>query len=382
VTGGRWRLPAEDFTALARGGGGASAVRALRLARRSRTSLLVRLIAAASPAAAPAYALLTEAQRVAPTAVDRVLDHPSVGAWATRTALALRRGGPARPEELAFAAAAAALRAGLPVDVPLPPAAVRSLPSLGVAPSDSLDYAPLPEVVLGDVVLQLDLWAGGGAPPELPVATSVDLPRWQDALAAAWEVLRADHPRVAAEFAEAVSVLTPMPSSPAGTSSATLADAFGCVFMSPPRDPETAAVTLAHETQHTKLAGLMDLFALVEPDRREVFYAPWRDDPRPLAGLLHGTYAHLGVAEFWRNRRGLHAATEYARWRSAALAGARTLLASGKLTTTGDAFVTGMEAVLAAWCAEPVDPEAEHRASAEARAHRDRWRAAHATRRG
>ena len=27
-------------------------------------------------------------------------------------------------------------------------------------------------------------------------------------------------------------------------------------------------------------------------------YLPWRDDPRPAAGLLQGAYAHVGVTEF------------------------------------------------------------------------------------
>jgi hypothetical protein len=33
------------------------------------------------------------------------------------------------------------------------------------------------------------------------------------------------------------------------------------------------------------------------------FYAPWRDDPRPLNGVLHGIYAFTSVVEFWCARR-------------------------------------------------------------------------------
>ncbi|WP_433262781.1 aKG-HExxH-type peptide beta-hydroxylase [Actinosynnema sp. CS-041913] len=369
-----WRLSAADFAALARGQGGARAVRALRLARRSRTSLLIRMIAAAAEAR-PAYRLLVDADRASPSAAARVLDYPSVGAWATRTALALRRGSPARPAELAFVAAAAAIRAGIEPRVEFPPVDVLSLPSLGVADPASLAYEPLPEVVLGTHVVQLDGWAGGGVPPGLAVDRDADPERWRSALGGAWEVLARDHPGMAAEFAELVTVLTPMPSSRSGTSSATVADAFGCVFLSLAPDPETLAATLTHEAQHTKLVALMDLFPLLVPDRREVFYAPWREDPRPLAGLLHGTYAHLGVAAFWRTRPGLPAQTEYARWRSAALTTAETLLASGKLTPTGHTFVTGMADVLREWCAEPVHPAALARAAADAAEHRSRWQA-------
>jgi len=373
VTPRPWRLSAEDFTALARGGGGARAARALRLARRSRTALLVRAIAAA-PEARPAYRLLVDADRAAPQAVARVLEHPSVGAWATRTALALRRGEPARPGDLAFAAAVAAVRAGVPVRVDLPVAPPFWLPSLGlVRDPGTFAHEPLPEAALGSHAVQLDAWAGGGAPAGLAIDADFDPAWWRAALADAWAVLAGDHPAMAAEFTELVTVLTPMPSPPAGTSSATVADAFGCVFLSPTPDAETLAVTLAHEAQHTKLVALMDLFPLLAPDRREIFYAPWREDPRPLVGLLHGTYAHLGVAAFWRARPGLRAQTEFARWRSAALFTAETLLNSGKLTATGQAFVRGMAEVLRRWCAEPVHPTALAHAVAEAAAHRDRW---------
>ncbi|MFD0200934.1 MULTISPECIES: aKG-HExxH-type peptide beta-hydroxylase [Saccharothrix] len=377
MTVGPFRVSDSDFTALARGGGGASAVRTLRLARRSRTLLLIRSIAA-EPAAREAFALLCEVARVAPDAVDRVLDHPSVGAWATRTALALRRGdAEARPAELAFTAAAAAVRAGVPVDLEFPPVDVFSLPSLGVVEGPGLAYRPLPEIDVGGLSLQVDPWAGGGVPDELPVADSVDLPWWRAAVGSAWDLLSGDHPASAAEVAEVVSVLTPMPSSPSGTSSATLADAFGCVFLSPMPDAETLAVTLVHEAQHSKLVALMDLFALVKPGREALFYAPWREDPRPAAGLLHGTYAHLGVAGFWRSRTGPAAQVEYARWRSAALITAETLLAGDELTPTGTRFVAELAGVLRAWCAEPLPPAALAVAEAESSAHQARWRAAH-----
>ncbi|WP_033427902.1 HEXXH motif domain-containing protein [Saccharothrix syringae] len=361
-----FRLTAAEFTALARGGGG-PAVRVLRAARRSRTLLMIRSIAAA-PAARPAYELLREVRRVAPAAVDRVLDHPSVGAWATRAAL-----GRGRPEDLAFTAAAAAVRGGVPVELEFPPAEVFALPSLGVGVGVGLE--PLPEVAFGPAVFQVDVWAGGGVPAELPVDTAVDLPRLRERVGAAWELLARHDPEVAAEVAEVVRVLTPMPSSPAGTSSATLADAYGCVFLSPAPDAETVAVTLAHEAQHSKLAALTDLFALVEPDRRAVFYAPWREDPRPAAGLLHGVYAHLGVARFWRGRPG--GEVEYARWRSAALEVAETLLGSGALTAVGVRFVGEVAGVLREWCAEPLPAEALAEAAAEAASHRARWEAAH-----
>ncbi|WP_433731951.1 aKG-HExxH-type peptide beta-hydroxylase [Actinoplanes sp. CA-051413] len=29
-------------------------------------------------------------------------------------------------------------------------------------------------------------------------------------------------------------------------------------------------------------------------------HAPWRDNPRPLGGLMHGVYAFFGFAGLWR----------------------------------------------------------------------------------
>jgi HEXXH motif-containing protein len=144
------------------------------------------------------------------------------------------------------------------------------------------------------------------------------------------------------------------------------------VFLSLGPDARSVAVTLAHELQHTKLVALMDLFPLLRPDPAERFYAPWRDDPRPLAGLLHGTYAHLGVAGFWRRERdhdeGGH--VEFARWRAAALDATATMLGSGRLTEIGRDFVTGMAEVLAGWADEPVPATALERARALADEHR------------
>lgn len=59
---------------------------------------------------------------------------------------------------------------------------------------------------------------------------------------------------------------------------------------------------MAHELQQLKRSALLDVAALTEPDDRRC-YAPWRDDPRPVSGLLQGAYAFLGVSSFRRTRR-------------------------------------------------------------------------------
>ena len=43
----------------------------------------------------------------------------------------------------------------------------------------------------------------------------------------------------------------------------------------------------------------MDLF---DPADSATYQVPWRPDPRPVDGVLNGTYAYLAVGELWRSR--------------------------------------------------------------------------------
>ncbi|WP_344936128.1 aKG-HExxH-type peptide beta-hydroxylase, partial [Actinoplanes nipponensis] len=122
------------------------------------------------------------------------------------------------------------------------------------------------------------------------------------------------------------------------------------------------------------LNAVQYLFDLHEqPDR--LGYSPWRDDPRPAAGILHGAYAYLTVTRFWRSRRADPvAAFEFARWRAAVHTAASDLLAGGTLTAAGTRFVTALRAEVEPWLAEPL-PAGVARLAAGANAdHRLRWR--------
>jgi uncharacterized protein len=162
----------------------------------------------------------------------------------------------------------------------------------------------------------------------------------------AWRLLVRWHWTTAEEVAAAVRVLTPLTPPEQGLRSATSTETFGAIGMSTPPDEHALAVSLAHEAQHAKLGALTDVVALTKPDDGSRYYAPWREDPRPVTGLLHGVYAHLGVAGYWRRQRvhergdsALRAHTEFARWRDASVLAARTLAASGRLTSEGELFV-------------------------------------------
>ncbi|GII03921.1 aKG-HExxH-type peptide beta-hydroxylase [Planobispora takensis] len=469
-----YRVSEEVFTELAAGGGGTGAVGELRALQRARRRLLVRGVVEEARAAghahaglaARAYDLLAELESADADAVDAVLRHPAVGAWAWRTYRALTgegaagtvvagSGGPgagaatdpgrpqagaaagsgrletgaaagsagpevaaADPGRLGALAVAAAVRARVACEVRLP---VRGsaimLPSLGRAvlrhdPGEVADLAVRPdgtgaELRAGRCAVRID--RGGDAPGwqalhRFPVADGFspildDLdeyrwadhdvePRlsagrrrtWQACLDGAWRIMTADHRTVAEEVAAAVSVLTPIRPPAFGQNSASGREIFGTVALSEPRHGLGLAATFAHEIQHAKLTALIDEVDLTLPDDGRRYYAPWRPDPRPAYGLLQGAYAFMGVADFWRRRRGLErgaaafrAQVELVRWREGAHLVIGTLLDSGGLTGRGEEFVTGMRRTVERLLAEPVDLDAAAQAHREAGWHRAAW---------
>jgi uncharacterized protein len=148
-----------------------------------------------------------------------------------------------------------------------------------------------------------------------------------------------------------------------------------------PEDGETLALLLIHEFQHVKLGAMLDLFELCDPGAAgRLFYAPWRDDPRPVEALLQGAYAHLGVTDYWRARRdraegpdAVAAAERFARWRALTVEAIETLADSGALTDRGYRVVARMRATVEPWLGEPVDAAVADAARRWAEARRGDW---------
>jgi HEXXH motif-containing protein len=218
------------------------------------------------------------------------------------------------------------------------------------------------------------------------VACHARLDGWPETFRAAWALLTSHHPDVAAQVAAMIRVIVPLQRPAEGQASSSSPETFGAIAMSEPADPVTLAVTIAHELQHVKLSALLDLVPLTKPDDGSRFYAPWRDDPRPASGLLQGTYAYLGVTEFWRRMLAEGAAPtvpiidnefEFCRWRGAAANATRTLLHSRQLTAAGEEFVTRMAATLAARAPQPVTEPARARAVAANARHLMAWQSEH-----
>ena len=163
--------------------------------------------------------------------------------------------------------------------------------------------------------------------------------------------------------------------------SAAARQAFGAVAAARPASGADLALLIIHEFQHVKLGALTDMFDLCDRTDQRVYFAPWREDPRPLGALLQGTYAHIGVTDYWRVRRhqvtgpsALAAAERFARWRALTAEAIETLTGSGALTPFGARFVDGMRATVDPWLGEQV-PDAA--AAAAARRVAERRQARH-----
>ncbi|MDY7085139.1 MAG: HEXXH motif domain-containing protein [Actinomycetota bacterium] len=426
------RMPAGDLAELTRGGGGAATVRRLAVSERSARMIvlygLLHTLAEgphdAGPLASPAAAwrLLTEAEAVDRSAADRSLMYPLTGIWAAHLFRRIRK---VVEDEAPFwvdlgylhaVAATAAIRAGLEftIDIPVRDGAA-VLPGLGHAVFTGLDAVPArvesragattviaggkrvtvapgapgwrPAVVcaaersgarlvfvLDDFDPYRDL-RGYSRPAPLPPG---EADRWRSLTTEAWEML-VDQDKAAAEsIAAALTVLVPIPAArPLRPLSASCDEAFAAVLASMPDDAEQLAATLVHETQHVRLGAVLHLFRFVEGDPGPRLYAPWRDDPRPLPGLLQGVYAFIGITDFYRSRGHALAAFEVALWRRQLRRVLTTLEGHRALTPLGRRLVANLAEPVARWAAEPIDEWLRGWGETAADDHFGQWRCHH-----
>jgi hypothetical protein len=200
--------------------------------------------------------------------------------------------------------------------------------------------------------------------------TDTEVAHWRTCLSDAWQILVSRHRSAAEILAEVVACVVPVEPDPAARGiSATSADAFGAVAMSAPADGLSLAVALLHEAQHSILNATQYLFDLHQ-DPNALGYSPWRDDPRPASGILHGAYAYLAVARFWRvearHSGDPLAAFEFARWRAAVAEVGRRLLDTGRLTPAGARFVTALHDEVQPWLTETLCSEHQYESGAAA----------------
>ncbi|MGW6454940.1 aKG-HExxH-type peptide beta-hydroxylase [Streptomyces sp. NPDC055078] len=264
-----------------------------------------------------------------------------------------------------------------PASVPVPDPAPEPARDLDSVPARDLASAPVPVPVpvpdtatapapdLGLVLDTVSPYRDLTVPLRSP--TSVGERRlglWRERITGARALLARESPAEARAVTELVRTVVPRPSPAvrgAWVASASSADAFGAVALSLPYDDVQAAAVLVHESRHQQLNALFSLVPLLsEPPggtaAYELFYAPWRSDPRPPPGLLHGVHAFAGVAGFWRARRGFATGTEAARahfefavLREQVAEGVAALLASDALTKAGRLFAAEVAGLVGGW---------------------------------
>ncbi|MFD3525601.1 aKG-HExxH-type peptide beta-hydroxylase [Streptomyces sp. NPDC058653] len=342
-----------------------------------------------TPAARAAFdrdwRLLARAESPAPGAARRQLDYPAVGGWVVD---AINAPG---PDELAAVlhplggiAVGTALTTGARLDTVLPGTGGRLvLPGIGAqdvrASHVRVRSGPRGTVLTPvgrrarSVLLRPDgrgAGAGWTALAVLPgsagrlddlgtghlVATDTpprtDRAAWVTRWRAALTLLSAADPWRAAEVTGLLRSVVPMAPAGEGASSGTLRAAPWAVHTALPDTARRFAEVLVHELAHSKLAVLADLVTLHHADGSAVHRVAWRKDPRPLDGVLQGTYAHLALADLWSRiaerpgaapaaRRAAHARRED--YREQVADALPLLLDSHQLTEHGVRFTVAMK---------------------------------------
>jgi len=432
VINGRFRiLTGDDLAALAWGSGAEAAVLAtLRDGQLGKHKLLLRGIVWAGSQAVPDaaamlhdnYDRLAAMERREPEKVAAVIGNPHVGAWAARCLRGLSAGRQSARSDIGYlgaVTAATAVRTGHRCTLALQPHdGMVMLPTLGRAllpghPSASITVSgPMHAtieagdrsiVISGDPEEDAAGWQGlrwlnfgdrkiplddldpyreYGRCPLAKRLGKVDVDHWRRTLDAAWHLLCVHHPGYAAILRSGITSMVPIVlKSDQKNVSATSGDAFAAVAVSRPSDGAALALALIHEFQHAKLCAAIDLEPLFHRNDKQLFYAPWRPDPRPVSALFQGIYAHMGVADFWRVHRRiatgaarLVAEVEFARWLGQTIDAATRLDGHRGLTEAGQHLLSNIVARLNGWLEEPVPALARELAEMTAADHLICWR--------
>ncbi|MEV2220327.1 HEXXH motif domain-containing protein [Nocardia vinacea] len=391
----------DEFDQLAAGFGDAATVNWLAQAQASLQRELLSAVGRFGPQDderfTAAWDVLVSLDTSAPDAVATVLAHPYTRVWATALLEGVSKGEMVAEDvhHLQAVAAGAALHAGKDLRLPVPVrGGVAPLPTFGALKAgadeqvwintgsiDRLDLVhPLRWLTDTDLIVPLedtDPYRIGHS-YAADRLSDAETHRWQLAFAAGIDFIDAYLPVYAPGLRSGLRAVMPMEPDEKYDRSASMRLAFGAVGIGLRRELVSAALPLIHEFQHVKMGAILDMFELFDrSDTALRYYAPWRPDPRPIEGLLQGTYAHIGVTDFWRVHRTRadgaqrqESEREFVRWRMMTAEAIRQLQGSGSLTPLGERFVAGMSATVQPWLAESVDPTAESAAVRAAETHR------------
>lgn len=88
---------------------------------------------------------------------------------------------------------------------------------------------------------------------------------------------------------------------------------FGAIFLSAAYEDLRLAEAMVHEFHHNELYLLQESEMLAGVVENDVFYSPFRPDPRPFDGLMHALFVFTGVANFIARAERLPTMTAQAR---------------------------------------------------------------------
>lgn len=77
------------------------------------------------------------------------------------------------------------------------------------------------------------------------------------------------------------------------------------IFLSVCEDDSTisnlrVAESILHEAMHLKLTLIENIVPLVQPNTTSLHYSPWRDEERPVRGVLHGLFVFRSIGGFYK----------------------------------------------------------------------------------
>lgn len=176
------------------------------------------------------------------------------------------------------------------------------------------------------------------------IATTEERELWEARLQAAVKLIARVHPKLSSELHAIVSVIVPLQALENYHISCTIADAAGAIWCSL-TSTDALAEALVHEYGHTKLHLLMKHIELLAEDcpQSASFFSPWRPDPRPIEGLLHGAFVAIYVTRFWEILANLRQQPDdFSKWGRAAArlsAAVNELLALPYFTSAGQTFL-------------------------------------------
>ncbi|WP_433077527.1 HEXXH motif domain-containing protein [Dactylosporangium sp. CA-052675] len=420
-------LSAEQFADIAAGYGDAGAMAVLeagQLAKRRALIVMVLRSAGPTPFAAGTRAaadLLARAEDAHPAAVDAVLAHPHLDAWATLCLHRLAEHGEGADVDpaadlahLAAYAVAAAVAAGIAFDIEVPVLdGIATIPGLGIATglgagparargagtaggvrftgsnghvvaSDGPGWQPRRTVELDAgwrlAIEDQDPYRHCYGWQPLPTLGPVQADELAKLLGEAWRLIERDHPRHAEAMRHSLRSLVPLATPGHGDMiSAASRQACGSIAVSVPDTATDLALLMLHEYMHAKLGALLDLHDLHPRSSPARLHAPWRLDPRPAGALLQGIYAHTGVTDYWRMRRHgpdgdtRRAAAQFAYWRAMNRIAIEDLTQSGELTPVGERFCGFLHDTLQSWDSEDIAADIASRTQLFVVAQMTRW---------